>query len=339
MAYYHDQIGADGCPYLCFYGIDALPIERFDSQVLFDPFEEQLNLPAAFVIVGNLLGITFGDVGQQNDILIVFFVNQANTPQRFRITMLGLIACQPDDLVTLQPGRRVDRCGGFTIELQILSGSDNKATALAVQMIQPLEIQISSVHNVDTSCQNRDHVQDVYIMHFAIGNMDKCGDRAFQVHHCVKFDGRFVFSELGPLEQRQTQVDGRGIQDFNRFGQFIFAIEFLGMSDQYEGQILIYFPWPGTIGIRECTQGYAMLDAHVVSAGTECVKGGGQVPKAVTKGELPKAHAQELIPAFELPYTVISFVVGNNLSKFVFGNNIHKLRKNDPARVHKKVYD
>ena len=41
MANYHDQIGTNGSPNLCFYGIDSLPIERFDSQVLFDTFEKQ----------------------------------------------------------------------------------------------------------------------------------------------------------------------------------------------------------------------------------------------------------------------------------------------------------
>jgi hypothetical protein len=40
MGNYHDQIGTDGCPDLSFDGIDALPIKRLDSQVLFDPFEE-----------------------------------------------------------------------------------------------------------------------------------------------------------------------------------------------------------------------------------------------------------------------------------------------------------
>jgi len=339
MANYHDQIGTDSGPYLCFDSIDALPVERFDSQVLFDPFEEQLYLPAAFVIVGNLLGIAFGYIGQQNYILIVLLVNQANTSQGFRVTMLGLIACQPDDLITLQPGREVDRRGGFSIILQILSGPDDKATALAVQVMQPLEVQVSPIHNVDASCENRDHIQDIYIVHFAIGNMDKSGDSALQVHHCVKFNGGFVFPELCPLEQRQAQVDGRGVQDSNRFGHVIFAIQFLCMSDQYHSQFLIYFPWSRSIGIRECTQWHALFDAHVITTSSECVKGRGQIPKAVTKGELPKAHTQELIPAFELPYTVISFVVVNDFSKFVFGNNIHKLRKNNPASVHKNVYD
>lgn len=111
--------------------------------------------------------------GQHHNIRIVLFVNQTDTSQRLRVTMLSLLVCQPDDLVALQASRGVDGCGGFSIELQILSGPDDKPTALSVQVIQPLEIQISPIHNLDTSCQNRNYIQDVHIMGLAIGNMDK----------------------------------------------------------------------------------------------------------------------------------------------------------------------
>ena len=325
MGYYHDQIGTDCCPDLCFYGIDALPIERFDSQVLFDPFKEQFDLPATLVIVGDLAGITMGYVGQQNNVLIILLVNQTHTSQRLRVMMLALIPCQADQLITLQATRGVDWCGGFSIEPEILPGSDDKATALPVQVIQPFEIQITSIHDVDTACQNRDHIQNLYIMGLAIGNMDKSGDRALQIHHRVKFDGGLLLSKLRPWKQRQTQINGRGIQDFNRFGHLIFAIQVLSLGDQYHGQILIDLPRPIGIGIGESTQGYIGFDTHVVTPGSESTQCGGQVPKTISKGKLPKAHTKQLIPAGEFLCTVITFVMINNFSKFVFRNNIHKL--------------
>lgn len=325
MANYHDQIGANGCPYLCFYGIDTLPIERFDSQVLFNPFKEQLDLPAAFVIVGDLAGITMGYVAQQNDVLIIFLVNQTNTSQRLRVMMLGLIPCQADHLITLQAARGVDGCGGFSIEPQILLGSDDKATALTVQVIQAFEIQVSPIHNVDTACQNRDHIQNVHIMGLAIGNMDKSGDRALQIHHRVKFDGGLFLSKFGPWKQRKAQINGRGIQDFNRFGHLILAIQMLSLVDQYHSQILIDLPGPMSIGIGEGAKGYMGFDTHMVASRSESTQGGGQVPQTVPKGELSKAHTQKLIAAGECLCSVITFVVIHYFTKFVFGNNIHKL--------------
>lgn len=325
MAYYNDQIGANGSPYLCFYSIDALPIERFDSQVLFDPFKEQFDLPATLVIVGDLAGITMGYVGQQHNILIILLVNQTNTSQRLRVMMLGLIPCQADYLITLQAAGGVHRCGGFSIEPQILLGSDDKAAALPVQVIQPLEIQVSPIHDVDTACPNRDHIQNVHIMGLAIGNMDKSGDRALQIHHRVKFDGGLLLSKLGPWKQRKAQINGRRIQDFNRFGHLIFAIQMLSLVDQYHGQILIDLPRSMRIGIGEGTEGNVGFNTHVVTPGSESTQGGGQIPQTISKGELSKAHTKQLVPAREFLCVIITFVMINNFSEFVFRNNIHKL--------------
>src|SRR6056297_3730049 len=151
MANYHDQIGGNSLPYLCFYGIDTLAIECFYPQILLDPFEEQFDLPATFIIITNLPGLTIGHVGQQHNILIVLLINQSNTSQEFRVTVLGHLPCQPDDLIALQSGRDVDRCGGFAIELQILFGPDHKPTAVAVQVIEPLEIEVPPLQNVETA--------------------------------------------------------------------------------------------------------------------------------------------------------------------------------------------
>jgi len=76
MGNYHDQVGTYGRPDLGFDGIDALPVKRLDAKILFDPFEEQFNLPMTFVVVCDLLGIAVGNIGKQDNVLIVFMVDQ-----------------------------------------------------------------------------------------------------------------------------------------------------------------------------------------------------------------------------------------------------------------------
>lgn len=175
MGNYHDQIGTDSRPDLSFYSIDALPVKCFDSKILFDPFKEQFNLPPAFVIVCDLLDLTVGDISKQDNILIVFGIDQMNTSQGFRVTMFGLRSSQPDDLVALQAGRTIDWSGGFSIKPQILFGSNDKTTSTAVQVIQALVIQIGTIHNVDAASHDWNHIQNVDIVGATIGNMDKCG--------------------------------------------------------------------------------------------------------------------------------------------------------------------
>ena len=49
----HQHIDADRNPDLCLDRVRARPEKGFDSQMLLDPFEEQLHLPATFVQAGN----------------------------------------------------------------------------------------------------------------------------------------------------------------------------------------------------------------------------------------------------------------------------------------------
>ena len=297
MGNYHDQIGADGRPNLCFDGINGLPIKRFDSQVLLNPFEEQLDLPAAFVVLADPGGTAIGDVGQKNNMLLAVGINQTYTSQSLRITILGLGAGQSDDLIALQAGVWIDRRGGFAIILQVLFGPDHKAAALAVQVVQTLKIQVPTIHNVDASGQDRDHVQDLHIVGLAVGNMDKSGDSALQIHESVQLNSGFTGTEQGPGKQRQTQIDGRGIQDLYRFDQLVFAIQGLRMSDQDHGQVLINLPGTMGVGVGERAQRHVGFDAHMVAARSERLEGGRQISQAVPKGKLSEAHAKKLIAA------------------------------------------
>ncbi len=45
----HQDVDTNGNPNLSFYGIAASPEEVLDAEVLFDPFEEQLDAPATFI--------------------------------------------------------------------------------------------------------------------------------------------------------------------------------------------------------------------------------------------------------------------------------------------------
>ena len=60
------QVGRYGNPDLRFDGVLAGAKEHFDSQVLLDPFEEQLHLPALAVQVGNQLRLQGKVVGQKH---------------------------------------------------------------------------------------------------------------------------------------------------------------------------------------------------------------------------------------------------------------------------------
>ena len=50
----HEQVNGDGDPHLDTHGVLRCAVEGFDSQMLFDPFEEEFDVPAAAVKLGDL---------------------------------------------------------------------------------------------------------------------------------------------------------------------------------------------------------------------------------------------------------------------------------------------
>lgn len=64
------QVNADSNPYLSLYAVDGSAEELLDSQMLFDPFEEQLNQPSLMIKVGNRESFD-GEIVCQKDVVLV----------------------------------------------------------------------------------------------------------------------------------------------------------------------------------------------------------------------------------------------------------------------------
>ena len=58
------KINADSDPYLGFDGVGRCTVKGFDSQMLFDPAEKELHLPALLVNIGDGYGGNGKDIGQ-----------------------------------------------------------------------------------------------------------------------------------------------------------------------------------------------------------------------------------------------------------------------------------
>ena len=329
MGNYHDQIGADGRPDLGFDGIDASPIKCLDSKMLFDPFEEQFNLPPAFVIICDLFGVAVGNIGKKDNILIVFGIDKMDATKIVRIMIFGLVTGKPNNLIALQSCVSVDWSRGFPIKLQILFGPHDKSTANLMHLIQSLEVNVCTIHDINTTGVNRNQIQNVHIVSSTIGYVNERRNRAFYIHKSMKLNSSLMLAKFSPREQRQTQIDGGRIQGIDRLGNRIqipiFYMKAKGLVDENHGQFMIDLPGTVGIGSRQGITSHIGSDAHMVTSLTEGIQRGGQISQTFTEGELSEAQAKKLSPACKFLYTIISFVLGNNLSKFVFRNNIHKL--------------
>ena len=97
------HINAHGDPDLCLHRVGRGAEKALDVQILFDPFEEQLDLPAAFVELGDSQRRQREVVGQVDEEPLRLGIEKPNAPQAVWISLLAVVDRQTDDLIGTQP--------------------------------------------------------------------------------------------------------------------------------------------------------------------------------------------------------------------------------------------
>lgn len=74
--------------------------------------------------------------------------------------------------------------------------------------MEPGKVQEAAIHNIESACFQRDDVQDVDPVEFAVGDVNKARYIAPQIQERMETDGPFCFTEacLGKDGQAQVHV-------------------------------------------------------------------------------------------------------------------------------------
>ena len=138
-------------------------------------------------------------------------------------------------------------------------------------------------------------------MHLAIGYVDESRYVAAQVHQGVKLDCRLGLAEVGPREDRETQVDGRRVERIDCIvefdAEFLVDVETTGDLNKGLCEIGVDAPVPFFVGIGQCTASNLGSNTHVVELGTLGPETSFDVAQAFPVGELRKGHATVLVLA------------------------------------------
>ena len=97
-------------------------------------------------------------------------------------------------------GGFVHRMRVTTLEQNVGLGAHDEERRAQREDVKALEIDVAAVHDVERPGLGQNLVEDVDVMHLAVGNADKRGDIAMQIEQRVHFDGGFVLAELRPRE-------------------------------------------------------------------------------------------------------------------------------------------
>ena len=216
---------------------------------------------------------------------------------------LRVKAGEHDGLIADQSGAAIDGMGITALGFEIGLGAGHKEAFRLVQSIEPIEVDVASVHDVESAGLGQQQVQDVDVVQFAVADVEERRDIAAQVQQRVQLDGRLGRAKRRPGKHRQTQVDGAGIQSVDR----VFEIDtkrFCGIkttSDGNErlGKVGVDAPVPALVGIGQSAARDPALDAHVVELALLRAQARFDVAQTFSISQLRKRHAEVLIETRE----------------------------------------
>ena len=144
-----EQVNRDSNPDLSLQGVWRGSIESLDTEMLFDPLEKQLDLPAASIELSNG-GCRQGKVvGQENVPYVVFGIEEPDAAKFFWVRLSGADALESDDLITEHSDGFIDIKRVKAIESRIAFRARDEEGRGKTDLIETGEIQIAAVHHVE----------------------------------------------------------------------------------------------------------------------------------------------------------------------------------------------
>ena len=156
-------------------------VEGLDTQVLFDPFEEQFDLPAAAVELGHGLCGQGKIVAEEEQMFTGLRVGEFDAAELVGIVFGGIEAGEDDGLVTGKAGGVIDGVGIQAAIAPVGLGADDEEGGGLVEGVEAVEVEVAAVHDVEGTGFGQEQVKDLDIVQFAIGDVDKRGNTAFKV--------------------------------------------------------------------------------------------------------------------------------------------------------------
>ena len=268
------KIVANGYPDLRVDRVLGGSIEGLDVQMLLDPLEEQLDLPALAVQFCNSQWIFNRKVVGQEAIhppgLKVLIHNKS---QRIGILPGRVIAGESDGLVGKNAGTFINRPGlKDLIGYVVLGPRDEVRTLLLEVLLKFLESDVSLVHQAESTCFDRDLINHFGIVDLAGSEQDKGGNRASQVHQRMHLEGALAMVGLCPRTQLQTQLNGAAVKRIYHLikanPQLFILVKLSGFLYQSHRKVLIDMPVLLLVGLSQSGSGH-YLDARSVEVSAE----------------------------------------------------------------------
>ena len=307
--------------------------------MLFDPFEEQLHLPAAAIQLGDAQGWQGKLVGQEDEPLVRLRIAVLDTTQRYGKILVGIVASQDYGLIADKSSRAIHRMRVTTLGPERGLGACDEEAARFVQAVEPIEVEVAAVHHIVSAGLRHEQVQYVDFVILAVADMDKTGDIAAQIEQGMQFDGGLGRAKRRPWKHRQTQIDRCGIERVHRLGQIhpkgLVGIQATRHANQPLSKAGIDPPVARGIGVGKCVARNRATDPQMIELGGLRSQTRLNIAQALPVRQLRKGHAQVLIQTREALDLVLAVVKSHAPTKSAERKMAHQLRKHELALMHR----
>ena len=335
-----EHVGGYGAPDLRLDCVLAVAQKLLDTQVLLDPFEEQLHLPAAFVQRCDGQGRQTGVVGQEDQSLFGLGIFESDTAQVLGIVFGDVVPVECNGLIADDAARPVHLGRVNAPGVHVAFGAGHKEGAGLMHLKQPSKVDVAAIHHIERARLQDQDIEHIDLVHLAIADVDEGGNRAPEVEQGVQLDGSLGFAKRGPFEQAQAQVDGGGVQGVDRVleiePQVLVQIKLASTSDQNRSQVGPDAPVARLVGIGQGGAVNAVAKSHGVQLARVGSKSHFDVSQALSPRQLCKSHNSKLLGASQAPHARVAAIAGHDSGKACPWNELHDLSKQGLADIHRK---
>lgn len=316
-------------------GVAGRAQERFDFEVLFDPFEKEFHMPAGLVDFGDGDGGQLEVVGEELVGVAGLGIEVADQAQGFGVFLLGEGAREFDGAIVKQAVFLRDFLLSGDAACEVLFGAGDEEGPSLVDPTEPVEVDVAPVDDIDAV---RNQVQKganrTDIGAFPIGQDREGRDLAAQVELAVELDRAFGLAELGPGEEFQAEIDRSRVEALNGMleSELMLGGDGLATIQQVVEELLRDAPVAAGIGVG---QGRALhgRQPQVVELWLLGAQRGLDVPQADFAGRLGIQEGGQLVPGREFLDVGVATEAQDGLVEVMSGQQNQQLVHNR-VRMH-----
>ena len=334
----HHKVNGDRNPDLGLHRIGARTEVVFDTQVAFNPFEEEFDLPSRLVELGHGESGDLQVVGEEDKMLGRLLVEVAHSAQRVREVGCCFEKRRTPNLIAENTLQAIPRHRVMTGKAKIALGPRDEEGARLNDTSKSCKIHVAAIHHIEGSRFEEQVVEPVNIHIAGSGDVDACRDRASQIELGMHLDPSFGASKICPWEETQREIDRGGIQSVNCVLQFqskiLSGVKDARLAHEPFGEIFPESPVPLLVGIGQCGLGNSLSKTKMVESFAPCVETGGDIAQSFPPGQLRKGHADQLLSATEMSNLALRIVALNQSGESLPVDQIEDLGKDVAAGVH-----